>query len=444
MSKSSRIKLPADPVTATIESLAHDGRGVTHIDGKAVFIDDALPGEKVEFVYSRKKRKFDEGKLHTLITSSEHRVTPKCKHFGLCGGCSLQHLDPDEQIKQKQSILIDNLKHIGHVSAQSILEPIRGPVWGYRRKARLGVKYVIKKERALVGFREKRNSFIADIQECEVLHASVGKKINALADLIQQFQIRDKIPQIEVAVSDNSTALVIRHLIDMPEVDREKLRLFAISNELIIFLQSGGLDSVVPLQPEIPQNDLEYTIPEYDISMSFQPTQFTQVNAEINKKMINAALEFLSPVKEDTILDLFCGMGNFTLPIARSGASVTGVEDNKELLQLAAKNAEYNGLENVSFVKADLFADFQEMQWSNNKFNKVLLDPPRSGALEAVQWLPKTGVKKIVYISCNPSTLARDADILVNAHGFKLRHAGVMDMFPHTSHVEAIAIFEYK
>jgi len=444
MSRKRRQKLPIDPVMATIESLSHDGRGVAHIDGKAIFIDGALPGEEVEFIYTSRKRTFDEGKVHNVISASPHRVVPACAHYGICGGCSLQHLDPDEQIKQKQSILLDNLKHIGHVTPETVLEPVRGPVWGYRRKARLGVKYVIKKERVLVGFREKRNSFIADIAQCEVMHPSVGKKIASLAELINQSKIRDKIPQIEVAISDDSTALIIRHLVDMPAEDKEKWALYAQQNDFMIFLQPGGLDSVAPLLAEqTPEKtQLHYTVPDYNIEMAFQPTQFTQVNADINRKMIDLAVRSLAPQPADNIIDFFCGLGNFTLPIARSGAAVVGVEGSDELVQLARHNAKINKIDNVEFYKSDLFGEFEQSQWAKQKYNKVLLDPPRSGALNVVQWLPKTGVEKIVYISCNPSTLARDADVLVNTHGFKLTQTGAMDMFPHTGHVEAIAIFE--
>jgi len=444
MSKSSRKKLSTEPVLTTIESLSHDGRGVTHIDGKAVFIDGALPGEEIEFIYTSKRRKYDEGKVSEVKRASPHRVEAKCAHFGLCGGCSLMHLDAVEQINQKQAILLENLKHIGHVTATEVLEPVRGPVWGYRRKARLGVKYVIKKERVLVGFREKRNSFIADIKQCEVVDASVGTRIEALADLIQQFQIRDKIPQIEVAVSDNESVLIFRHLVDMPEEDKVKLRLFAEQHNFTILLQPGGLDTVVPLIPEaVSPCELNYTLPDYNIEMVFQPTQFTQVNSQINMKMVNLAVNFLEPQADDNVLDLFCGLGNFTLPLARSGATVVGVEGSDELVQLATRNALKNELNNVQFYTADLFKAFDELgSWSKQKYNKVLLDPPRSGAFDVVQWLPKTGVKRIVYVSCNPSTLARDADVLVNTHGFELVKTGVMDMFPHTAHVEAIAVFE--
>ncbi len=444
MSKSSRKKLPAEPVFATIESLSHDGRGVTHIDGKAVFIDGALPDEEIEFIYTSKRRKYDEGKVTEIKTASPYRVEAKCAHFGLCGGCSLMHLDENEQIKQKQAILLDNLKHIGHVSPEKVLDPVRGPVWGYRRKARLGVKYVIKKERVLVGFREKRNSFIADIKQCEVVHSTVGTRLEALAELISQFQIRDKIPQIEVAVSDEVTVLIFRHLVDMPDADKEKLMHFAQQHNFTILLQPGGLQTVAPLNSgSVSPYELNYKIPDYNIEMAFQATHFTQVNADINKLMIDLVVKSLAPQPGDTVLDLFCGLGNFTLPLARSGADVVGIEGSNDLVQLAIRNAQKNDLQNVTFHTADLFAEFDTLpQWRKQKYNKVLLDPPRSGAFNVVQWLPKTGIQKIVYVSCNPSTLARDADVLVNTHGFALTQTGVMDMFPHTAHVEAIAIFE--
>ncbi len=444
MSKSSRKKLPAEPVLTTIESLSHDGRGVTHIDGKAVFIDGALPGEEIEFIYTSKRRKYDEGKVTEIKTASPNRVAAKCVHFGLCGGCSLMHLDENEQIKQKQAILLDNLRQIGHVSAEKVLDPVRGPVWGYRRKARLGVKYVIKKERVLVGFREKRNSFIADIKQCEVVHPTVGTRLEALAELISQFKIRDKIPQIEVAVSDEVTVLIVRHLVDMPDADKEKLMHFAQQYNFSILLQPGGLETVMPLNAgAVSPYELNYKIPDYNIDMVFHAAHFTQVNADINKRMIDLAVRSLAPQPNETILDLFCGLGNFTLPLARSGANVVGIEGSDDLVQLATRNAQRNDLQNAIFHTADLFAEFDTLQlWSKQKYNKALLDPPRSGAFNVVQWLPKTEVKKIVYISCNPSTLARDADILVNTHGFRLTQTGVMDMFPHTAHVEAIAVFE--
>ena len=442
MSRSSRNKLPTEPVRVKIESLSHDVRGVTHIDGKAVFIDDTLPDEEVEFIYTRRKRSYDEGKLHKIITPSPDRIEPHCQHFGVCGGCSLQHLDSEKQIHLKQTILLDNLNHLGHVKPETVLPPVTGPAWGYRRKARLGVKYVFKKEKLMVGFREKRNSYIADIQSCPVLHPSVGTKLTLLADLLGQFKIRDKIPQIEVAVSDTQSALVVRHLEDMNDENKEMLKAFAKEQEFLIFLQPGGLNTVALLDNTQEMINLHYTIPEFDIEMTFQPTQFTQVNSEINKKMIKLAYEFLAPDKNDHILDLFCGMGNFTLPIARSGATVTGLEGNKELIQLATNNAKNNKLDNVEFKTVDLFDETKNAQWMEITCNKILLDPPRSGALNVVENINKKKIEKIVYISCNPSTLARDADILVNKKGFKLTHAGVMDMFPHTSHVEAIAVFE--
>lgn len=444
MSKSSRKKLPAEPLLTTIESLSHDGRGVAHIDGKAVFIDGALPDEEIAFIYTAKKRKYDEGKVTEIKTASPNRVEAKCVYFGLCGGCSLMHLDANEQIKHKQAILLDNLKHIAHVSPENVLDPVRGPVWGYRRKARLGVKYVIKKERVLVGFREKRNSFIADIKQCEVVHSTVGTRLEALAELISQFQIRDKIPQIEVAVSDEVTVLIFRHLVAMPDEDKEKLMHFAQQHNFTILLQPGGLQTVVPLNSgSVSPYELNYKIPDYNIEMVFQASHFTQVNTDINKLMIDLAVKSLAPQPGDTVLDLFCGLGNFTLPLARSGADVVGIEGSNDLVQLARRNAKKNNLQNVTFHTADLFAEFDTLpQWREQKYNKVLLDPPRSGALNVVQWLPKTGVQKIVYVSCNPSTLARDADVLVNTHGFALTQTGVIDMFPHTAHVEAIAIFE--
>ncbi len=439
MARRRRKKLPTEPVQATVQSMSHDGRGVAHVEEKTVFIDGALPGETVLFHYTDRRRKFDEGTTSEVVEASPHRVEPQCAHFGLCGGCSLQHLDPVEQIHAKQQILLDNFHHLGGVKPEAVLEPLTGPLWGYRRKARLGVKYVIKKEKLLVGFREKRSPYVAELSRCEVLHPSVGEKLTDLADLIVGLEAYNRIAQIEVAVDDSQTALVFRNLVDLSAADKESLIGFARSNDLRLFLQPKGPNSVVPLWPET--IELHYALPALGVNYRFRPTDFTQVNTDINRAMVDRALELLAPQANERVLDLFCGLGNFTLPIAKRAQSVVGVEGDAGLVARARENAEHNSIENVTFHAADLMTDLGEAPWWKEGFDKVLLDPPRSGARETLSHIARLGVGRLVYVSCNPATLARDAGILVNEHGYRLEKAGVMDMFPHTAHVESIALF---
>ncbi|MDX2456048.1 MAG: 23S rRNA (uracil(1939)-C(5))-methyltransferase RlmD [Gammaproteobacteria bacterium] len=440
MSKRIRKKRLPEPVSrVTIESLGHDGRGVTHLDGKAVFIDGALPGEVVSFEYLTSRRKFDEGRVTRVVAASPDRVEPKCPHFGMCGGCSLQHMEPGAQIQAKQQVLLDNLKHIGKVVPESVLPPLTGPVWGYRTKGRLGVKDVIKKGRVLVGFREKRSPYVADLSCCEVLHPSVGEKFRALSGLIEQLEARKRIPQIEVAVTETATALVFRHLDPLSETDTEKLQQFAVDHQFQVYLQPGGPDSVQPLWPE--KYNLSYRLPAQDIEIQFRPADFTQINTAINEQMIARVLDMLALEKADSVLDLFCGLGNFTLPMARQAGAVVGVEGEAGLVNRARENALLNGIENASFHTANLAEDHAEASWAGGGYNKVLLDPPRSGAAEVMDVLGNIGPQCIVYVSCHPGSLARDAGTLVNDKGYRLLSAGVMDMFPHTAHVESIALF---
>lgn len=439
MARRRRSKLPTEPVRATIESLSHDGRGVARVAEKTVFVDGALPGEEVLFRYTERRRRFDEGTAETILSASPHRVEPKCPHFGVCGGCNLQHLDPGEQILAKQQVLLDSFRHLGGVAPDGLLEPLTGPLWGYRRKARLGVKYVIKKEKVLVGFREKRSPYVAELTRCDVLHPSVGRDLTALADLIAGLEAYNRIAQIEVAVDDSQTALVFRNLVDLSSSDRDALIAFAKARDLCIFLQPKGPDSVVPLWPETVE--LRYALPAYDVDYRFLPTDFTQVNTDINRAMVDRAVALLEPADNERVLDLFCGLGNFTLPIARRAGSVVGVEGDPGLVARARENAERNGIANTTFHAADLTEDLGEAPWWQGGFDKVLLDPPRSGARETLEHIARLGVQRLVYVSCNPATLARDAGILVNDHGYRLEKAGVMDMFPHTAHVESIALF---
>lgn len=440
MGRRRRNKIPQGLFKATIESLSHEGRGVTHVDDKVVFVDNALPDEEVEFNYVSTRAKFSEGVTENVISASEQRIAPGCEYFGYCGGCSLQHMSPEAQIEHKQSVLLEQFTHLGNVSPKEALSPLTGPVFGYRTKARLGVKYVIKKERVLVGFREKRSPFIADIKHCEVVHPDVGHKIADLQALIENLSIKDQIPQIEVAVSDNSIALVMRHLADFNEDDINQLKTFEQKHNFKFYLQPGGYDTVHRLD-EDDNSELFYRLDDYDLNIYFQPIDFTQINVEINQQMINLALELLDVNGDDDVLDLFCGVGNFTLPISRKVKSVVGVEGDEGLVQRAKYNAEKNNIDNVEFYAADL-ADFdQDYDFMKKSYNKILLDPARTGAKEIIAALNTKNVERIVYVSCNPATLARDAGILVNEKKFKLKKAGVMDMFPHTAHVESIAVF---
>jgi 23S rRNA (uracil1939-C5)-methyltransferase len=439
MSKRAKQKLPTDPIRIAIESFTQDGRGVAHLDGKTVFIQGALPCEEVDFMYTKRKRSYDEGVVEQVITPSPHRVVPRCPHFGVCGGCSLQFVDADQQISVKQRVLLDNLKHIGNVTPEAILPPVTGPYWGYRRKARLGVKYVAKKGKVLVGFREKQSRYLADLSRCEILDASIGNLISNLSELIGSLQTYNQIPQIEVAVGDDAAALVFRHLVELPELDLKKLREFGQETQLQIYLQPAGPDSVTIFWPDHAQ--LSYRLPEYNVEIFFDPVHFTQVNAGINQSMVGLALELLDLDRADNVLDLFCGLGNFTLPIARYCAHVTGVEGDKDLVQCAMDNATRNKIENVDYYVTNLMENLSGASWMQNKYDKILLDPPRSGAYEVVKNIEALSAKTIVYVSCNPATLARDADVLVNNHGYRLMKAGVMDMFPHTTHVESIALF---
>jgi len=441
MSKRSRKKRLPEPVSdVTIESLGHDGRGVTHLDGKAVFIDGALPGEVVSFEYLSSRRKFDEGRVTGVTQASPERVEPKCPHFGVCGGCSLQHMAPGAQIKAKQQVLLDNFKHIGKVVPEAVLPPLTGPVWGYRTKGRLGVKDVIKKGRVLVGFREKRCPYVADLTRCEVLHPSVGEHFDDLSQLIGQLEARARIPQLEVAVTESTTALIFRHLDPLSQGDRDSLKQYAIDQGLHVYLQPAGPDSVQPLWPE--QSVLSYHLPAQSIEIQFNPTDFTQINTAINEQMVARVLDMLALDMEDAVLDLFCGLGNFTLPMARYAGTVTGVEGEAGLVSRARDNALLNGLENATFYTANLAEESVEASWAGGGYNKVLVDPPRSGAAEVMDVLGNIGPQRIVYVSCHPGSLARDAGILVNEKGYRLVSAGVMDMFPHTAHVESIALFE--
>jgi 23S rRNA (uracil1939-C5)-methyltransferase len=438
-----RQKLPQDPVQLSIESLGHDGRGIARIDGKVIFVDGALAGETVNALYTKKHSKFDEAKIVNVVSdASEDRVEAKCSHFGLCGGCSLMHMKPEAQLALKQQTLKEHLTHFGQLTPEKWLEPLTGPLWGYRRKARLGVKHVPKKERVLVGFREKGTPYLAMLDSCEVLDQRVGPRLSELGEMIAALEAHNRIAQIEVAMDDDNVALVFRNLDELSEADQQALISYGQANDFWIYLQSGGPDTVTPIWPENPQ--LSYA-PEPGLKLDFAPGDFTQVNAGINEKMIPYAMELLDISADDRILDLFCGLGNFTLPIAKRVSDVVGVEGDESLVRHARANALKSDLNNAVFEQADLTkTELKDYPWAKAGFNKILLDPPRSGAFEVLHQLAALGAERLVYVSCNPATLARDAGELVNNHGYTLVSTGVMDMFPHTTHVESIALFVKK
>ncbi|MEO5629335.1 MAG: 23S rRNA (uracil(1939)-C(5))-methyltransferase RlmD [Thermomonas sp.] len=447
-------RLDHTPKTLDIVGLTHDGRGVARWPddnahaGKAVFVSGALPDEQVSVQQTTRSRHFDEAKTLDVLTASPHRVTPRCPHFGVCGGCVLQHMAEDKQIQAKQGVLLDNLQRIGHVTPAQVLPPLTGDVWGYRRKGRFSVRRVEKKDKTMVGFREQDPRFVADIGECHTVVPEIGFKIAALSALIDGMDARSDIPQIEFIAGDASpdasgVVLVFRHLQPLGDADRGRLLAFGQEHGFNIFLQPGGLDSVHPLTGEAPV--LAFRLPQWDVALQFKPLDFIQVNAKLNEAMIARALELLDVQPGERVLDLFCGLGNFTLPLARvagDAGGVVGVEGDAGLVQRARDNAARNGLVNVSFHAADLAKDLRGQPWLKAGFDKLLLDPARSGAIEVLKQYPLKGLKRIVYVSCHPASLARDAGYLVNEAGWTLRAAGVMDMFPHTAHVESIAVFE--
>ncbi len=436
-----RSRLPEGEFEAEIADMAHDGRGVTRVDGKATFIQGALPGERVRFRYIKVKRSHDEGAATAVLEAAPERVAPRCPHYALCGGCSLQHLAPEAQIQAKQGVLMDNLRQLGKVQPETVYPPLVNEApWGYRRKARLGVKWVPKKGRVLVGFRERGSSKVADLSECHVLHPRVGRLLPALSELIGGLSIRDRVPQIEMSMDDERCVLIFRVLEPLSEADQERIIAFAEQHQIVPYAQPGGPDTVAPLEP--PGVDLSYRLPSEALTLGFLPGDFTQVNTEINRKMVGRAMELLAPGPNDRVLDLFCGVGNFTLPLARYAGSVVGVEGDAGLVRRARENATRNALQNVEFHTANLYEPLEGEAWPREPYDMALLDPPRSGAQEVLPLLPKLGVRRVLYISCYPGTLARDAGILVNEQGYRLLGAGVMDMFPHTAHVESIALFE--
>lgn len=434
--------ISSESIETVIESLSHDGRGVATIHGKTTFVSGALPAEKVTCRIVRKHRRYNEAQVIDILDKAPERTDPKCAHYGICGGCSMQHVEIEAQVKLKQQILLDQLKHFGKVIPDEILPPIMGNPWGYRRKARLGVRYVIKKEKLLIGFREKFSNYLADIQACEVLHPSIGKHFLALSECIRNLSQYDQIPQIEVAVSDHVTALIIRHMKPLTESDHASLCQLGQNNGFHIYLQPDSPDSVHQIWPKNQDKLLSYFLPDYQLELQFHPLDFTQVNGEINREMIAAAIRLLELQSSDIVLDLFCGLGNFTLPIARFAKQVVGVEGSTEMVKRATENAQYNQIDNATFYAANLMQPTENAAWLKIAYDKILLDPPRTGAKEIIPFIANQSAKRIIYVSCNPATLARDAGDLVYNYQYKLKKVGVINMFPHTSHIEAIALFE--
>ncbi len=448
MSKASRAHNAALEI-GVVADLTHDAEGVirgTDITegpgaGKTVFITGALPGEKVSYRRRGFHKSHDEADLVEVLEASPHRVTPRCAHFGVCGGCALQHLDPAEQIAAKQRELASNLQRIGNVTPGTWLPPLLGPHWNYRRRARLSSRFVIKKGRSLVGFREKQGKYVADVQRCEVLAEPVGPMVAALAELLTGMDRRESLPQIEVALSDGERVLVFRVLDPLSEADLGKLRDFERAQGLRVLLQPGGLDSVTPLTPG--PLDLHYRLDDFGLRLEFGPTDFVQVNAAINQAMVARAIELLDVKPGDRVLDLYCGLGNFTLPLARKAGAVVGVEGEASLIERARANARLNGISNAEFHVADLSAPpDRTLSWMRGGYDLVLLDPPRVGAREVLSAVAHLKPRRVVYISCHTGSLARDLGVLVHEMGFRLTAAGVLDMFPHTTHVESMAVLD--
>ncbi|MDP6653815.1 MAG: 23S rRNA (uracil(1939)-C(5))-methyltransferase RlmD [Gammaproteobacteria bacterium] len=449
--RSPRNRLPTEPVRLEITALNHEGRGIGQVNGKPGLVDGALPDEVVTASVVRRRSQFDELRVTDIERASSNRIIPLCQFADHCGGCSLQHLEPAAQLQFKQSVLIEQLEKTAGIDATgfTLLPPIKGDSFHYRRKARLAVRRVMQKGGALVGFREKYSTFITDMNYCQVLVPEVASLIGPLREMISVLQANRDIPQIEVAVGEirtaagisNVVALVIRHLKPFSGDDLQLLTDFGKQHAIHLYLQPSGAGSVQKLFPESTSDRLQYFLPEFDLTLNFHPMDFTQVNAEINHQMVSQAIELLGLSKDDTVLDLFCGLGNFTLAIAGQCKQVIGIESSDAMVHRGAENAEYNKIANTQFYKADLCDSKVDNAWFSIPFTKVLLDPPRSGAIEILQQIVDLRVSKIVYVSCNPATLARDAKYLVGK-GYRLKSAGVMDMFPHTAHVESMVEFE--
>ena len=441
MSRRGRRKRLPEPQLVRIDSMSHEGRGIARVNGKTVFVFGALAGETVRIQVLKTTRKFDQATTLEVIEPSTKRITPGCEAFQLCGGCSLQHVGSEDQVALKQQVLLDMMAH-AEINIGDLLPPLRATAWGYRKKARLGVKYVQKKGRVLVGFRERNTPFIADMQRCEVLLPELGHELDMLSELIGDLDARAQIPQIEVAADDDHIQLVFRHLQDLSEHDLNRLTEFARSQNFYVQLQAGGPDSVRNLYPE---RQALYLDPLGDgkIRIAFNALDFVQVNSEINRQMVAQALRLLDLQLNDSVLDLFCGLGNFTLPMAKSCRHVSGIEGDRAMVDRARESALANNITNTDYHVADLSQPDPDLVWMKRQYDKILLDPPRSGALEVAQLAGRFNASRIVYVSCQPSSLVRDAAIIC-AQGYRMTHLGIMDMFPQTAHVESMAVFDRK
>lgn len=427
-----------------VQDVTAEGQGIASIEGKRVFIEGALRGETVTLRRVRARRNYDEADLIGVGEASPERVAPRCTYFGTCGGCSLQHMSAQAQGNLKETVLLESLKRIGFVVPDRVLPAITGPEWGYRRRARLAARFVPGKGRVLVGFSEKGSPWITDMHSCETLHPALSALISPLSDLIGSLSLAQRIPQVEAAVADNATVLVFRILEDPTSGDLEAFRVFSARHGVRIMLQRAGPGDITPIDPAADGGDLWYELAERGLRLTFGPTDFIQVNAEVNRQMITLVLEMLKPDPSARLLDLFCGIGNFTLPMACNARHVLGIEGDAGMVRRARLNARLNGIDNAEFALADLGAAGTSPAWTGQRFDAVLLDPPRAGAAAVMRPLAETGAARIVYVSCHPGTLARDAGTLVNELGYRLAAAGILDMFPATSHVESVAVFERR
>ena len=429
-------------MTIQITKLSHDGRGVARDEaGKTIFIDGVLPGEHVTYTITRNRRRFSEAMPLEISNPSNERVTAKCAHFLTCGGCAQQHISSEAQLAAKQQSLLEQLQHFGQVQPEFLAQPLTGPLWGYRNKARLGVRYVIKKDKVLVGFRERHSNYLAELSQCEILHPKIGLLITPLKQLISTLSAYKEIAQLEVAVGDDRMAIILRHMISLEDDDLQKLIAFAIQHDFDLYLQPGNPETIHKVWPQDGLERLHYALPAYNLNLAFYPLDFTQINPSLNRKMIAQAIDWLQLNANDKVLDLFCGLGNFTLAMATIAAHVTGVEGSSAMVSRGYENAKANNINNVAFYAADLTADQSTAPWISQNYTKILLDPPRSGAEEFLPLLAALNVDTILYVSCNPATLARDSGILTQRYGYKLAKIGIMDMFPHTLHVETMALF---
>ncbi len=440
--KRQRQRIPAEPIELTVTDLSHDGRGIARHNDKVIFIQNALPGETVQAKLNRRTRNFDEAVAEQITNPSVDRVEPACEFYKVCNGCTVMHISDEKQIEFKFSTLQSNLKKMGNVIPRQWLPPLSDQHWHYRRRARLSVKWVTGKDKVLVGFREKNGRFVADMTDCLVLEKPLAKLIQPLQELIGKMAIKNQIPQIECAMSDDSVALIMRHMRDLTAADLDLVKQFAEEHQLQMFLQSKGPKTIKPLKLDYPP--LAFTLTEQKLRYEFLPNDFIQVNRRMNEKMIAQVLSHMKLTKTAKVLDLFCGLGNFTLPIAKNCEQVVGVEGDQQLVERAQHNARLNKLENAEFFVADLTKDHSQSEWFKQSYSHVLIDPPRSGAWEVLPLIAETDAQILVYVSCHPGSLARDTERLVNELGFTLDCAGVMDMFPHTSHVESMAVFSRK